>query len=116
MFRPSHQVLHTKTNKLIQYINSIGLMSKSRSHLHSFLVMAINSTVSIWEAWSSESGELVDGGRLVHCCVLVGFLTGILYWQVAVCSESRRIMSILWSMETYMLVRFTCEIMRNFTG
>jgi hypothetical protein len=52
-----------------------------------------NNTVSI------QSVELVVCGRLVSR-VLVGFLMGVIYWLVGVCSEARRILSILWGTKT----------------
>jgi xanthosine utilization system XapX-like protein len=53
-----------------------------------------NNIVSQWPV------KLVVCSRLVSR-VLVGLLVGVIYWLVGVCSEARRILSILWGMKTY---------------
>jgi putative exporter of polyketide antibiotics len=65
-----------------------------------------NNTVSI------QSVELVVCSGL-ESRVLVGFLMGVIYWLVGVCSEARRILSILWVMKIYRVVSCFCVMMGN---
>jgi hypothetical protein len=38
---------------------------------------------------------------------------GVIYWLVSVCSEARRILSILWGMKINRVVSYLCVMMGN---
>ena len=59
------------------------------------LVMASNSTSSILEAWSSETGEVVVLQQAGALCVRSAFLIGTTQWQVCMCSEARNVLLVM---------------------